>query len=137
MSAGRRTRTALEKTSSTLGRPRAFLQAAMTRAACDKAALTRGEFAVGDSVLACGQPGTLVGLHSDGSCTVEFRAGKAYEQVRRHATLSLAPDLVPSSYGTSPIPITGDLLVDARYAKGGARGWCGGPGAPSPHQRRW
>ena len=79
--AARRTRTALEKEAGVLGRPRAFLQAAMTRTATDAAALKRGTFAVGDAVLACCQPGTLVGIHDNGSCTVEFKVGTAYEQV--------------------------------------------------------
>ena len=102
VSAGRRTRTALEKTANALGRPRAFLQAAMTRAACDKAALTRGEFALGNSVLACGQPGTLVGIHGDGSCTVEFRAGAAYEQVT-YSSMRGTPRAAPEAGTQGPV----------------------------------
>ena len=83
---GRRTRTDEEKVAGVLGRPRAFLQAVMTRAAVDEAALKReggGSFIVGASVLAgvTGQLGTLVGIHDEGGCTVEFKAGAAYEQV--------------------------------------------------------
>ena len=102
VSAGRRTRTAAEKASGADGRPRAFLQAAMTRAACDKAALMRGEFALGDSVLARGQPGTLVGIHGDGSCTVEFKAGAAYEQVT-YSSMRGTPRAAPEAGAEGPV----------------------------------
>jgi hypothetical protein len=103
VSAGRRTRTALEKAAGVLGRPRAFLRAAMTRAAADKeAARTRGSFAVGDAVLARGQPGTLMGIAADGSCTIEFKAGSAYEEVT-YASMRGRPRSAPAPGAAGPI----------------------------------
>jgi hypothetical protein len=102
VSAGRRTRTALEKAAGVLGRPRAFLQAAMTRATTDEAALKRGAFAVGDAVLAHGQPGTLVGVHGDGSCTVEFKVGEAYEQVT-YKSMRGTPTAAPEPGAAGPV----------------------------------
>ena len=103
VSAGRRTCTALEKAAGVLGRPRAFLQSAMTRARTDEAALRRGDsFAVGDPVLARGQLGTLVGIHSEGGCTVEFKAGAAYEQVT-YQSMRGTPRAAPKPGATGPV----------------------------------
>jgi hypothetical protein len=137
---GRRARTKQQEEADEPGRPYAFLQSTIRRAAFDATVeAAKKPFRVGDAVLAKGQPGTLMGIHGRG-CVVEFRVGEVYEQVTytemdgkaggkgnarlTHPPPSLAPDpLAARSDGITPEIIT---LVRAHVEAICAR---------SPHQR--
>jgi hypothetical protein len=137
---GRRARTKQQQEADEPGRPYAFLQSTIRRAAFDATVeAAKQPFRVGDAVLTKGQPGTLMGIHGRG-CVVEFRVGEVYEQVTytemdgkaggkgnarlTHPPPSLAPDpRAARSDGITPEIIT---LVRAHVEAICAR---------SPHQR--
>jgi len=139
---GRRARTQQQQDADELGRPFAFLQATIRRAAFDAAVeAAKQPFREGDAVLAGvnGQPGTLMSISGSG-CTVEFRIGEVYEQITyaemdrkaggkgnarlTHPPPSLAPDpRAARSDGITPETIA---LVRAHVEAVCAR---------SPHQR--